>query len=263
MSEQERHDLNGRPQDGDEPLTAGTPRLHLLPAATRNPLSVSREDSLRHAETQMLLNDYSQLPVMTGDRTAHGLISWRSIGRAHVIGTAGPRVLDCMDNDVRILPVQMPLLSAVGEIIRNEVVLVHDNEKKIVGIVTTSDLSFQLRDLTDAFLRVGNIERQIRRLIGNRFSLEVLRSFVPLSDSSRVVNGIEDLSFGEYLRLLQVPDNWSQLCLKVDAAVVLKRLEEVRKIRNAVMHFRSDSVNRTELDSLRLTEEFLASLRST
>src|SRR5262249_54477375 len=81
----------------------GTPRLDWLPAARHVPLTVSREDSLRHAETQMLLNDYSQLPVMTGNRTVHGLISWKSIGRAHVVRTAGPRVADCMDADIRIL----------------------------------------------------------------------------------------------------------------------------------------------------------------
>jgi len=207
----------------------------------------------------MLLNDYSQLPVMTGDRTTHGLISWKSIGRAHVVGTAGPRVADCMDVDVQILPAGMPLLRAVNEIIRHEIILVCDKQRRIIGLVTTTDLSEQLRDLTDAFLLVGNIERQIRRLIGNRLDLTVLRSVIP-SDSSRTVDGVDDLSFGEYLRLLQVPEHWSQLALKVDAAVVLKPLKEVRKIRNAVMHFRGTSVDTIDLSSLRLTEAFLASL---
>ncbi len=251
------------PDDNAGKASASSPpKLSLLPTATRVPLSVSREDTLRHAETQMLLNDYSQLPVMTGDRTIHGLISWKSIGRAHVVGTAGLRVIDCMDTEVRVLAAEMPLLKAVAEIIRHEIVLVHDRSKKIVGIITTTDLSVQLRDLTDAFLLVGNIEREMRRLIGDRFTSDVLRSFVP-PDSGRVVSSVDDLSFGEYLRLLQVPDYWSQLGLKVDAAVVLKRLEEVRAIRNAVMHFRSGAVDGTDLDSLRLTEVFLAALSPT
>lgn len=259
MSGHDPRSLADSEDDAGEVSAAGSPRLDLLPTATRAPLCVAREDTLRHAETQMLMNDYSQLPVMTGDRTIHGLISWKSIGRAHVVGTAGPRVVDCMDSEVQVLPADMPLLRAVGEIIRHEIVLVQDRSKRIVGIVTTTDLSVQLRDLTDAFLLVGNIERQIRRLIGNRFSSGVLRSFVP-SDSGRIVKGVEDLSFGEYLRLLQVPEHWSKLGLKVDAAVVLKRLEEVRTIRNAVMHFRSDSVTGIDLGSLRLTEAFLAAL---
>src|SRR5262249_52875632 len=161
---------------------------------------------------------------------------WKSIGRAHVVGKAGPRVADCMDAEVQVLAADMPLLKAVNEIIEHEVVLVRDHSRKIVGTVTTTDLSVQLRDRTNAFLLVGNIERELRRLIGNRFAVEVLRSVVA-PESGRVVNSVEDLSFGEYLRLLQVPEHWSRLGLKVEADVMLKRLEDVRKIRNAVMHF--------------------------
>jgi CBS domain-containing protein len=256
------HDTGGLARPGTEVgdgSVASAPQLQLLPSANRAPLTVSREDSLRHAETQMLLNDYSQLPVMTGERTVHGLISWKSIGKAHVIGKAGPTVADCMDPEVRVLAADMPLLKAVNEIIRHEIVLVQDQSRRIVGIVTTTDLSVQLRDLTNAFLLVGNIERELRRLIGNRFDVEVLRSFVS-PESGRIVNGVEDLSFGEYLRLLQAPEQWSRLGLKVEADVVLKRLEDVRKIRNAVMHFRSESATRLDLESLHLTETFLASL---
>lgn len=261
MSVPDTRSLADPEDDAGATRPMGNPSLDLLPAASRRPLSVSREDTLRHAETQMLLNDYSQLPVMTGDRTVHGLISWKSIGRAHVVGKAGKRVVDCMEREVEILASDMALLAAVGEIIRHEVVLVRDPQRRIVGLVTTTDLSMQLRDLTDAFLLVGNIERQIRRLMGNRFDLDVLRSFVA-PDSGRTVHSVDDLSFGEYLRLLQVPEHWSKLALKVDAGVVLKRLEEVRRIRNAVMHFRSNAISGIDLDSLRLTEAFLASLSS-
>jgi predicted transcriptional regulator len=236
------------------------PKLRLLPSARKKPLVVSREDSLRHAETQMLLNEYSQLPVMTGDRTVHGLISWKSIGKAYVLGTAGRAVSDYMDTEVRVLPDDMPLLKAVDEIIRHEIVLVRDRVKHIVGIVTTTDLSIQLRDLTSAFLLVGNIERQLRRLIDTHFEVDVLRSFVA-PGSSRIVNGVEDLSFGEYLRLLQTPEHWSKLGLKIEPNVVLKRLEQVRAVRNAVMHFRSENDAALDLQSLRSTEAFLVSLR--
>jgi hypothetical protein len=244
---------------GDSPV-AGVPQLQLLPSARRVPLTVTPQDRLRHAETLMLLNDYSQLPVMSGKRTVDGLISWKSIGRAHVVGKSGSTVADCMDSEVHVLAADMPLLKAVDEIIRHEVVLVRDHSKKIVGIVTTTDLSIQLGDLTNAFLLVGNIERELRRLIGNRFNVDVLRSFVP-PESGRVINSVEDLSFGEYLRLLQVPGHWSRLGLKVEANVVLRRLEDVRKIRNAVMHFRSESATQSDLERLHKTVTFLASLQ--
>ncbi len=160
-----------------------------------------------------------------------------------------------------MLAADMPLLLAVGEIIRHEVVLVGDKQNGVTGLVTTTDLSIQLRDLTDAFLLVGNIEGHLRRLIGRRFEPEVLRSCLA-PDSKRTVTGVTDLSFGEYLRLLQAPDRWARLGLKVDADVVLARLEEVRRIRNAVMHFRAETVNGVDLERLHATEAFLAHLRA-
>jgi CBS domain-containing protein len=245
------------PSGHDEP-GADIPTLAVLPAASRAPLTVTRDATLRQAETKMLLNGYSQLPVMTGERTVHGLISWQSIGRAHVVGRAGKHVRDCMDSQVHILAAHMPLLSAVDEIIRYEVVLVQDSQNKIAGLVTTADLSMQLRDLTDAFLLIGNIERQLRRLIGTRFSVEVLRSFVS-PHATRNVSGVSDLTLGETLRLLRAPDHWSKLGLKVDGAVVLERLEHVTTVRNAVMHF-SDASKEFDLGDLRKTEQFLAAL---
>jgi len=233
------------------------PTLGLLAAATRAPVTIPREASVREAETQMLADDYSQLPVMTGGRTVHGMISWKSIGRAQVAGKAGPNVVDCMDDEIRVLPISMSLIDAVSEIIRHEVVLVKDHDRKITGIVTTTDLSENLRDLTHAFLLIGNIERQVRRLVGDRFNVQELRAFVP---SNRSVEGVEDLSLGETVRLLQVPGNWTRLRLKVDAAIVLERLERVRKTRNAVLHFRTDPIDAAALRNLHSTESFLASL---
>ena len=72
MAGQDTRSLAHSEEDADEASAAGNPRLGSLPAAMKSPVTVSREDSLRHAETQMLLNDYSQLPVMTGDRRSMG-----------------------------------------------------------------------------------------------------------------------------------------------------------------------------------------------
>jgi hypothetical protein len=42
----------------------------------------------------MLLHDYSQLPVLSGDRTVKGMVSWRSIGKAFAINRNGTEVRD-------------------------------------------------------------------------------------------------------------------------------------------------------------------------
>src|ERR1035437_329934 len=56
------------------------PALRMLPGAARKPLSVTRETSVQRARTLMLMHDYSQLPVMNGERTVHGMVSWKSLG---------------------------------------------------------------------------------------------------------------------------------------------------------------------------------------
>lgn len=111
-------DFGGAGGQSAWPTPTAAPKLQALRTARRVPLAVSRNDSLRHAETQMLLEDHSQLAVTTGERTVHGLISWRSTGRAHVVGAAGQTVADCTDSHVRVLSAKMPLLPYVGEIIR-------------------------------------------------------------------------------------------------------------------------------------------------
>lgn len=125
--------------------------------------------------------------------------------------------------------------------------------------MTTTDLSEQLRDLSGLFLLIGNIERQIRRLTRGRFSRELLQAFAQ-GDPPRRVEGVEDLSLGEAIRLLRDPSCWSELGLSVSQTIVLSRLEEVRLLRNAVMHFRAEAATAEDLQKLRQTDDFLGAL---
>jgi predicted transcriptional regulator len=113
----------------------------------------------------MLINDFSQLPVMNGDRTLHGMVSWKSFGRAAARNAAGKVVADFLDDKPLTLRSSTPLLEAIDEIIRREVVLVRGNDRSIVGLVTPTNLSEQLRTLSEAFLLLGEIEHHLRRLI--------------------------------------------------------------------------------------------------
>ena len=55
-------------------------RVQLLDSASRIPISVNKGAELREAITQMMLNNFSQLPVMKNEFTLEGLISWEIIG---------------------------------------------------------------------------------------------------------------------------------------------------------------------------------------
>ena len=53
-------------------------------------------------------------------------------------------------------------------------------------------------------------------------------------------DGIGDLMFGDYCRLLEAPHLWNKLGLHDDRAIFVKQLHEVRKVRNgrdALQHY--------------------------
>ena len=62
---------------------------------------------------------------------------------------------------------------------------------------------------------------------------------------------VDDLTLGEYIRLLQSNDRWARLSLRLDRAQFIKWLEQVRDVRNDVMHFDPDPVSAERLQLLR------------
>ena len=66
-------ELNNEASRLDVGLTLGN-----LPSASGGVLSVKPGDSIEKAMTEMRLNDYSQLPVMTSTREIKGSVTWRT-----------------------------------------------------------------------------------------------------------------------------------------------------------------------------------------
>jgi hypothetical protein len=108
--------------------------------------------------------------------------------------------------------------------------------------VSKQALSSQFQLLTEPFLLIGEIENHLRRLIANSFSVEDLQSVRDEADDKRTVNKVADLNIGEYMRLLENPASWSKLNLKLDRRLFCEQLDEVRRIRNDVMHFNNDKM---------------------
>jgi len=88
-------------------------------------------------------------------------------------------------------------------------------------------LSNQFRQLTEPFLLLGEIESHIRSIIikGN-LTREELRAAV---DPPRAVENVFDLSFGEYIRLLEKPELWVELGLSIDRKLFVGMLERAAK----------------------------------
>ncbi len=149
------------------------------------------------------------------------------------------------------------MFDVIREIVQHDFVLVRGEDRKIIGIVTAADISEQFRTLSEPFLLLGDIETALRRLIEIAFTVEELRTARDPTDATREVNSAADLGFGEYLRLLEKPENWDKLKLPLERSTVVKDLDRVGAIRNDVMHFDPDGIDDEHLDDLRRFGQFI------
>lgn len=251
--------------DTEGPVSVGiadpTYRLSKLAAANRAPVRVAPDRPVVEAVTLMLSNDFSQLPVMTNERTVKGMISWRSIGARWALGKDGEFVRDFMDESFEI-SADRSMFTALPTIVDQDYVLVRDDTGRISGIVTTADLSNQFQQLAEPFLLLGEIENHIRRLMDGKFTKDELAQAKDPADTERRIDSVADLTFGEYLRLLQEPARWAKLGLAIERSIFVKDLDAVRIIRNEVMHFDPDALPESDLLVLRRFAKFLQSLQN-
>ena len=80
-------------------------------------------------------------------------------------------------------------------------------------------------------------------------------------EDGREIEGVTDLTFGEYVRLLENEKRWKKLRVEIDRVEFISRLNRIRGIRNDVMHFDPDGLEEADLDILREFAQFLKRLR--
>ena len=245
---------------GTESQTADlTYRIGTLESANRKPISVKPDDSLEKATTLMLFHEFSQLPVMPNERDVKGVVSWKSIGSRLALGSKFDFVRQCLDSP-QVIQADASLFSAIDIIAEHDFVLIRGPDQTISGIVTASDLAQQFRQLAEPFLLIGEIENHVRRLIRGKFTVEELSKVKDDEDEGRSIDRVEDLTFGEYIRLFENSARWKKLNLPIDRRVFVKRLDEVRKIRNDVAHFDPDGLSEGNLKTLRDFSRFMQDL---
>lgn len=222
---------------------------------------VSRDDSLDVAVTKMLLHDFSQLPVMQGERSVLGMISWLSIGRTRAVGNSPSFVRECMERPHELRESDS-IFDAIDVIRNHQSVLVRSSDNKVVGILTATDISASFEQLSRPFLLLSYVENHLRALIQPRFEVADLQAAKDPSDTIRIISDVSDMTFGEYLRLLENPGNWSKLCINIERSLFIEQLDEVRQIRNDVMHFNPEGIEDKDMATLRRFSSFLESIVS-
>jgi len=255
--------IQNNPEDAPLPIVNNIPKLREL--LTKNhPLKfVSRDDDIKDAITIMMINDYSQLPVMQNARKVDGYISWRSIGEAYALGRECTTVGKCMKPcpPEIILDDDTDLLDALKRIFSEDFILVRSNDKQIIGIVTTWDITTRFIDLVEPFLLIGKIECIIRQLIDDHFTPDEIKKTQTHSSKEREIKSSSDLTFGDYIRLLENEKKWNRFSkYKISRSRFIKHLEEVNATRNETMHFRQIGIPKDRVESLRNMAKFLEQL---
>lgn len=255
------------PPDGSEAAAGDgtaiadpTFRIGRLDAANKSPAVVKPDATLQQAVTIMLTNDFSQLPVMSGLRDIKGVVSWKTIGSRLALKRPCAFVRDAME-PAQVVSLDESLLEVIAKIASHDYVIVQAADKTISGIVTASDFNVQFRILAEPFLLVGEIENGLRRILHQKFTLKDLQDAKAPGDDGRAIESPSDLTFGEYLRLIEPEKRWKKLKIEIDRVEFLERLNRVREIRNDVMHFDPDGLDPDDLTFLREFAQFLKRLR--
>lgn len=237
-------------------------RVDSLAAATLNkPVYVDKNDSLKHAITLMQQHGFSQLPVIDGDETKLcGCISWKTIGCYLWHEKKGDKVEDYMEKGISAISLDTPLLEAIGIIADQKFVVVLKDDKTFSGFITASDIASEFLSITqaEAFLLLEQIELQIRMIISRLgLSIEEIRRFGP---RWREISLIDELTFGAYCQIFEEPEYWEKLNLKNEQSDFNNYLNEVRLIRNKVMHFEPEGIDVDEMKSLRKMVRYLSEI---
>jgi CBS domain-containing protein len=206
--------------------------------------SVGPNSRLEEAITEMLLNDFSQLAVLSGPRNVRGAVTWRSIAQAmHQKPDAS--VADATIH-AEAVAYERDLFEVLPTLQQREFVFVTDVSRAVMGIVTTADVARRYGEMANPFFQLGELDQTLRWILRNALDVPTVQ---PLC--SRKIRSFDDLSFGDYERILGNRDIWRQLGWPLDRQIFISRLEKIRGIRNKVMHFHPDPISEDAIDKLR------------
>lgn len=212
-------------------------------------ISVDADESLLTALEKMFENDYTQLGIEREGEII-GIVSYRSIARVikimrklEVEKNIHQRSVTIAIEDVE--PVVDPndeLIVLFDLLAENPYVLVDDPNENVLQILTDYDLLHHLRDVIEPFLMIEDIERSIRRVMRDAFPDNLTDELEAFFDDqeNRTPNGITDCGFGHYRDF--IPRHWDRFqgYFEEDGDFIYRLIDEVRRVRNQLFHFKSD-----------------------
>src|SRR5205823_5755668 len=217
--------LTTPPDEADRSTTAGSSETDEVPAAeddeggddlnvrltvgNLSPLLgvtfVGPNSTFKEAITNMLLNDFSQLAVLSGPRNLRGAVTWRSIAQA-MHQKPDANLADAIDPQVEVVDYDRDLFEILPTLQQREFVFVRNESKEIAGIVTTADVAQRYGEMATPFFQVGELDQTLRWILSRAVEVQTVQQLC-----NRPITSFDQLSIGDYLRILENADVWEKL----------------------------------------------------
>ncbi|WP_433050439.1 hypothetical protein [Dactylosporangium sp. CS-033363] len=239
--------------DDEESVDIGLKLGNLLPAEP-SLAWVAPTASFEEVITMLQINDYSQVAVLASPHTLHGAISWKSIAEAKHLD-AGATVSDAI-RPAQVFDYDRRLLDVLSTLQQEEFIFVRDFDGEIGGIITATDVVRKYDDTATPFFLIGEVDQELRQLIVNTFDEDTVRSACGSG-----FRGFEAMTIGQYKAVLANADCWKQLGWRLDQEQFIARLNQIRQVRNNVMHFNPDPPKPADVAKLRIFLELIRRYR--
>lgn len=237
-----------------------------------SPVCVREDTPVSEALTLMLEHDFSQLPVIVtedGLTEPVGMVTYRGILRGIRYFQASLEELTVKDvlENAPIFTPDDDLFDILDAVKTDSAVLIVDSDSPgLIGIVTSYDTTEYFRNRTEDLMRVEDVELMIKDFIRAAYPSEDEEINTP--EFNKVLKAVtkhydrpkkfSELTLGDYIHLLVHTTTWNKVghYFSTDREHTRKLLEDVRRTRNDLAHFRSD-ITAAQRDALNFCAEWL------
>lgn len=232
-------------------------------------VTINEKESVRNALTKMIQNDFSQLPIVRNDGILCGLISEKSITRnlfhlGDKVSILNLNSVDCKETPASI-SVESDVLDVLSLLRQTSSVVIVDRQKA-VGIVTNADLISYFRDYSEGLVLIEDVETTLRYCVENTLTTDEAREIAITNSFKHLAkaNGgppvtFDRMSFNDYVNLIVNKNNWIYFeTLFANKNLFQIHMEQVRDIRNQIVHFRG-RLSAVQYDLLKRSHDWLNS----
>jgi predicted transcriptional regulator len=216
----------------------------------------------------MRKEDFSQAPVVGASGEVVGLFSLRSFASVAVASPDNRPAAAIAVEDAMVEPVWArtsdELDAQYAALDRLDCVLVGE-PRRLVGVMTTIDVLRYLDRLAEPFVRIGELERGLRRAVRAAVDGETLSDLASQALRNRYANRpdsppvrLVDMSLDELIAVVLHGPNWPRLqpMLGANRDIAATRLSGLAAPRNAALHYRR-ALTEDELDRIRTARQWI------